>query len=308
MSKHTKLVYPNYYPQFSCIADKCKHSCCVGWQIEIDKPSLERYCSIDGQLGSRIKSCIDTNGKAHFVLDEKGKCPFLNSQGLCDIISELGEQALCDICKNHPRFFNSFWSCDEVGLGLCCEEACRLILHAKQPFELINFSLDNYSKREKRIVKLRQGLIEIMQNRSLSLLNRHSQLLQQLGHSMPNDITVAKQLYLGLEALDAQWRALLTSLEDMPLVKLYDTEPTQSHLEQLTVYFLYRHVGNASTYEKAVDMAQFSILSTQIIMWLLQCNKQLDILELARMYSTEIEYSTVNISRIVGFLHKFYTK
>ena len=34
-------VYPDYYSAFRCIAGACKHSCCIGWEIDIDEESLE---------------------------------------------------------------------------------------------------------------------------------------------------------------------------------------------------------------------------------------------------------------------------
>ena len=38
-----KLFAPEYYKDFVCIADRCKHSCCVGWEIDVDKDTLEKY-------------------------------------------------------------------------------------------------------------------------------------------------------------------------------------------------------------------------------------------------------------------------
>ena len=35
-----KLFAPEYYKQFKCIADKCTHSCCIGWEIDIDEEAL----------------------------------------------------------------------------------------------------------------------------------------------------------------------------------------------------------------------------------------------------------------------------
>ena len=29
------LRVPSYYKTFQCIADKCEHSCCIGWEIEL---------------------------------------------------------------------------------------------------------------------------------------------------------------------------------------------------------------------------------------------------------------------------------
>ena len=50
-----KLFAPDYYKYFSCIADKCGHSCCVGWEIDIDADTLEYYRSVKGTLGKRMK-------------------------------------------------------------------------------------------------------------------------------------------------------------------------------------------------------------------------------------------------------------
>ena len=34
---------PDYYDDFTCIADACEDTCCAGWQIVIDKESLQKY-------------------------------------------------------------------------------------------------------------------------------------------------------------------------------------------------------------------------------------------------------------------------
>ena len=31
-----QIIVPDYYKEFSCIADHCRHSCCIGWEIDID--------------------------------------------------------------------------------------------------------------------------------------------------------------------------------------------------------------------------------------------------------------------------------
>ena len=33
---------PDYYKEFQCIADKCEDTCCAGWQIVVDKKSLNK--------------------------------------------------------------------------------------------------------------------------------------------------------------------------------------------------------------------------------------------------------------------------
>lgn len=46
------LRVPSYYKTFQCIADKCEHSCCIGWEIDIDEDSYEYYMGIGGALES----------------------------------------------------------------------------------------------------------------------------------------------------------------------------------------------------------------------------------------------------------------
>ena len=132
-----KLMAPYYYPAFRCIADKCRHSCCIGWEIDIDPDTRERYRRIPGAFGARLNAAIDDGEVSAFRLGADERCPMLNNNGLCDLITTLGEDALCQICADHPRFRNFFADRTEIGLGLCCEEAARLILSREEPMALI---------------------------------------------------------------------------------------------------------------------------------------------------------------------------
>ena len=51
-----KLMAPDYYTSFKCIADKCMHNCCKGgWIISVDEDTLEYYHSVTGPMGERLK-------------------------------------------------------------------------------------------------------------------------------------------------------------------------------------------------------------------------------------------------------------
>ena len=43
-----KVIMPSYYPNFACIAGACRHSCCVGWEIDIDEDRLTEYRAAAG--------------------------------------------------------------------------------------------------------------------------------------------------------------------------------------------------------------------------------------------------------------------
>ena len=50
--------------------------------------------------------------------------------------------ALCQICRDHPRFRNYYSSRVEMGLGLVCEEAARVILSWPSRLRLIRLEGD----------------------------------------------------------------------------------------------------------------------------------------------------------------------
>jgi len=126
-----KLIAPTYYNKFHCIADRCKHTCSKGWEIDVDEEKLEQYLS-----EPEIAKHIDTTNTAHFILKEEERCPFLNEYNLCNLIINHGEEILCQICRDHPRFRNFRSDRVEIGLGLVCEEACRIILSEAEPMTL----------------------------------------------------------------------------------------------------------------------------------------------------------------------------
>ena len=121
------LRVPDFYDSFRCIAGKCTDTCCVGWEIDIDDTSAKRYAKLEGEYGEILRKNIEDK---HFKLLPGDRCPFLRRDGLCDMICHLDESSLCDICREHPRFVEVYGDIMEKGLGLCCEEAVRLLLTA----------------------------------------------------------------------------------------------------------------------------------------------------------------------------------
>ncbi len=140
------VYVPEYYSRFRCIASKCRNTCCAGWEIDIDPESLSRYQRMTGEFGSRVKRSISLDGTPHFILSDHERCPLLNQNNLCDLILNEGEDALCQICRDHPRFRNYFSSRVEMGLGLVCGEAARLILSWPTPLRLIRLEGDDVEK------------------------------------------------------------------------------------------------------------------------------------------------------------------
>ncbi len=51
------MMKPWFYDKFLCIGDKCTDNCCIGWEIDIDKPAMERFAKVPGEFGERRHSC-----------------------------------------------------------------------------------------------------------------------------------------------------------------------------------------------------------------------------------------------------------
>lgn len=301
-----KTIYPNYYKSFRCIADKCKNSCCVNWEIDIDEDSLARYENIGGDIGNKLKSSISYDESPHFKLTDGERCPFLNKKGLCDLIIELGEDSICEICKEHPRFRNYFSDAVEIGLGLCCEAAADLIINSHEPFELVNFDIDDdaYCDEERELLKLRTALIDVMKDRSLGIRERHERLLSFIDYPLPeiSDKDLLR-FFLSLERLDERWTDVLESAIKAAPVDIYDSlsDSDEKKIEQITIYFLYRYIAAETDSQMAQAYLFFALTSVKMIMTVSRA-ASIDICEAARMYSSEIEYSDENVIKICELL------
>ncbi|MGN0268930.1 MAG: flagellin lysine-N-methylase [Lachnospiraceae bacterium] len=149
---------PSYYKNFQCISSRCTDSCCTEWEIDIDSDTLSFYQQVPGAFGKRLREHIalpseETDEPAHFIQTADERCPFLNDCNLCDIFIHLGEEHLSQICTHHPRYYDWFLNGEEAGLGLCCEEAARLILLETgfPEFELLEDGLENEISKDEDI-------------------------------------------------------------------------------------------------------------------------------------------------------------
>lgn len=312
-----KTFVPNYYADFACIAGQCRHSCCIGWEIDIDSKSLARFQNIPGALGRRLKeNIILGEDGAYFRLGEHERCPFLNGEGLCDLILELGEDALCQICADHPRFRNFFSDRTEIGLGLCCEAAGRLILSATEKacwMEQANDEKNEIPDEDEEILlQLRGELTAALQDRSLPLEERirsfcHLASLTEIQWQMDG----WTEFLLGLERLDEAWSERLREISGTALLPCLPELALP--LEQFAVYLLMRHLPGALEDGDLTGRCAFVLLGLYLVNALCAAHIRKcggidpdNLVEAARMFSSEIEYSDENISAILDELHLRY--
>ena len=104
-----KHYFPKYCEKFRCIANLCPDSCCRDWDVVVDDTSFDFYNKVKGEFGDRLRSLmtIDEDGDRIFIRQGE-KCPFWNSDMLCDIYINLGENHLCHTCKEFPRITQDY--------------------------------------------------------------------------------------------------------------------------------------------------------------------------------------------------------
>ena len=303
-----KIIVPDYYPEFHCIADKCRHSCCIGWEIDIDHDTREKYRRAGGDFGQRLNENICDGEVSSFILGENERCPMLNKNGLCDLITELGEENLCQICADHPRFRNFYENRTELGLGLCCEEAARLILTRAESMRVIvledDGNPDTLPEDEAALLALRGELIDLMQDRSRPIEDRLDVLLDTVDFALPERDWAA--VYRDLERLDPAWDNHIERLSPKrSRGRAESSLAFNTAFEQFCVYLLYRHLPGALEDDDIPGRVAFCVLSTRVLMALCAAKEDCtmaDLLDFARMYSAEIEYSEDNIAALLDAL------
>ncbi len=309
MTDERRYVYPSYYRAFACKKGDCKNSCCIGWEIDVDEETLARYEREAGDLGERLRASLSREGTPHFATHPGGRCPFLNADGLCELILSCGEALLCEICREHPRFYNALPGRVECGLGLSCEAAAELILGTRERVTLVG--LDGCEGGDE-ILSLRDEVIALLQDREISVDARLTALFRRLGVRRPVfERRGWTDLLLSLESLDPAWMRLIERLRTCDAADARETRDAdcETAYEQLLVYFVYRYIANAFDEAEALEYAAFAAFSYELMCAIGAlyrtengCFDLPTLVSVARLYSAEIEYSDENVEAILDFL------
>ena len=188
------MIYtkPDYFNEFQCTADKCKDTCCAGWQIVIDEESLEKYKKIKGDYIWKVMANVDWE-EGCFRQDREKRCAFLNQNNLCDLYTNAGESSLCKTCREYPRHTEEFEDVREITLSVSCPEVARILMDRKTPVSFVTIEKPEEEETEdfgdfdpflySVIEDGRTAMIEILQDRSMSIKMR-AVLVLGMAHDM----------------------------------------------------------------------------------------------------------------------------
>lgn len=305
------------FKNFKCIGGECKHNCCLKWQIDVDAKTLKKYRADKSDFSETLKNGVDFN--ASRLKMHKRRCVFLNRDNLCDIIINLGDNALCQVCKDHPRYRNFFSSFTEISYGLCCEEASKELFAYDGNVSPVLISDDGkiserLSKRaesfEKEKLAFRERAFNIIENRERTFDKRMAELLEICDINIFDVVLYPwKETFLKLERLSESWTNRLKTARF--LATLFP-EKNAVVFERLAYYFIHRHVSAA---EDKIDLRTrllFCFISLAAINSI--CSSQTDeadeyplelVADVAREYSAEIEYSDNNVNSLLDVLDGF---
>ena len=292
------LFAPAYYQKFKCIAAACTHSCCVGWEIDVDGDTLQKYATLSGALGHRLQTSLEAGEDGvHFALCPDGRCPHLDDSGLCEIIKQLGEGYLCEICREHPRFYNWVGERLECGVGASCEAAAALIL-AEDYTEILPLGEEECAQNhdtcaEFDAISARKRLYAVLSDRTVPYQKRLALIEAYYALPVPSDPQKWKAVFAALEYLDEAHKALFVSC----LATSPERATEQEVLcERFLAYLIYRHASPAED-ELSFRTAVGSALVMERLFAALLANGQPPI-RAAVTVSEELEYSLDNTEAI----------
>ena len=190
-------------------------------------------------------------------------------------------------------------------MGITCEAAAELIINSKDVFSIVPIEVDEDIKltyEEKQVLDTRDRLISIMTDRKISIAKRFEMIAEDIG-----DLNKWLAFYLGLERLDNSWTEILNNISEESFFPFDTYDRLSIALEQLMIYFMFRHIPSAIDDGDITSKIRFCLLSCNLVNTLcineIRKKQQKEIMpvftDIARMYSSEIEYSDENLYLIM---------
>ncbi len=204
-----EVTTPHYMKSFQCIGSACTDNCCIGWDVDFDRESYQKYQKIkDPELSLIIahnvyvkKDPYDPSiDYAGVRLKKHKRCPFLDVQNLCKIQSKKNAEFLSNVCYNFPRYLHKIGNRFELSATLSCPEVARMALGNPKGLELTNFELNvpklmltydipfKDDKQEQLFTNKLESVRRILAKREKSIEERLQALeLHSCGHESKGD-------------------------------------------------------------------------------------------------------------------------
>lgn len=307
-----KLVKPDFYDRFRCLAGACPDSCCHEWEVDVDAEAAARYLTLDGPLGDRLRQVLKSTPDGYSMSIENRRCPMWRQDGLCEIQAQLGHDALCQTCREFPRLRHDYGDYVELGLELSCPEAARLLF---APYGFVEETLPGGEPEcDTRLFDLlRRSRMEALAFLETSPLPMGEKLAVLLLYAydvqaaldgdellplddalpeiaLPGDISGFYSFFLDLEILTPRWKALLTAHPE--------AQPCREELGCLMKYLICRYWLQAVSDGELTVWVKFMVIACLLVNALGG-----DMVATAQLFSKEIENDPDNLDDILDAVY-----
>lgn len=309
---------PNYMKDFKCIADDCLDTCCAGWDVDLDPDAYYYYQIAPAPFGDVIRSRIRvTDEEITFPLTKDRRCPFLNDQNLCDIITNCGENRICQTCREYPRSFVEAADYEQVDLNLSCMEVGRLFfeVYPEISYETSGTREESDEKLD-RILSFRDACIRTLKDPSLPVRDRIDAVISMYGNENTTGFTAVPlqesdedllNLMRQLEMVNDHWpkeresvAAVLTEPEETfaPFLASH-RELLDEWFKKLALYFVFRYTIDSYFHDSIQPELNMFTRSLRFLFlmtkarWLREQRPltTTDIIDIAHLYSKQVEHS-----------------
>jgi len=310
---------PEYYGAFRCLAGDCPDSCCKEWAVAVDEETLVKYRVIPGALGEAVRGTLREEDGETVLFSQGGQCPLQQRDGLCRIHRELGEEALCQVCREYPRLRHDYGTFLELGLELSCPQAARLILSDPGTVltrEAPGGDTPDYdgqdmtlllSSREQALALLAEkgrtpgealalllhygAQVQLALDGEASLFFSPEDALEEgRNRAEPGSIREIQRFFLGLELLTRRWTEKLETVKVRPLPE---------KVLPLARYFVNRYWLQAVSDLDLYGRVKFAVASCLLI-----ASLEGDFTENAQLFSKEIENDPDNLDTLLDAMYE----
>ena len=126
---------PEYYKDFICKTDRCRHTCCSGWRIPVSRDEYNKLVTMEcsDDLNRRVQSTfiipeyVSDKCYRYIAFNWLGNCP-IQEKGLCNLYLEKGEDFIPLVCRLFPRSLKSINGVNVACCSCSCERVVEMLM------------------------------------------------------------------------------------------------------------------------------------------------------------------------------------
>lgn len=244
--KEIMVNEPQFAAEFKCVGNQCIDHCCQGWDIVLDKNSVNKYLKSPSiEIRNIASESIEMVKKSHQMwakikFAESNVCGFMDEHKLCKVYTAMGPSALSSTCTIYPRGNKTYKNEINKSLSLSCPEATRLLLTSNDAMQM-HLSVQLKDKLNKSpTINQWDKLINLM---SIHLIHASEQSTEQGLYAIASLVLFAQKNPQDLAGVEAFFECLMRDIEQGVIAKDVDALQADSQLKWSLLLRLQVYLG-----------------------------------------------------------------